>query len=145
MLSDIIDDFRELLRQKQVREVKVAERSLEEQARQTPDIMLQQTLYEFAADQIQREQLAEVESDFAFSVLEAPSASDIKVWPPTLLLCFLAAIVTFALVAGYILFVYPSLFNAADPLVLHEVVVHTGAHEAQRASISIGGPQHPAS
>jgi uncharacterized protein involved in exopolysaccharide biosynthesis len=120
VMKYMIDDFRELLRQKQVNDVKAAVRSLEEQARRTPDIILQSALYELVADQIQREKLAEVESDFAFTVIDGPSASDIKVWPPTRLLCLLAALAAFVIVAVYILFFHSEPLSTAAHLVLRD-------------------------
>jgi hypothetical protein len=62
--------------------------------------MIGQALYQLIVTQIQREKMAAVESDFAFMVIEPPSARDSKVWPPTLLLCLLAAMGTFAMVAS---------------------------------------------
>jgi hypothetical protein len=112
----IIDDFRELLRQKQLHDVKSAVASLNEEAAHTSDTMLQTVLYQLIANQIQREKTAEVEADFAFTVIEAPAASDIKVWPPTTLFCLLAALGTFTMVATYILFIHPSPLGPRVPL-----------------------------
>ena len=118
MMTYIVDDFWELLRQKQLRDVKVAVKSLEEEEARTPDPMIGQALYQLIVTQIQREKMAAVESDFAFMVIEPPSARDSKVWPPTLLLCLLAAMGTFAMVATYILFIHPSPLGQKAALLL---------------------------
>jgi len=103
VMGYVIDDFRELLRRKQIEDVRAAIASLNQQAALTSDVTLQSALYQLIADQIQREKIAEVQSDFAFTIIEAPSASDIKVWPPTLLLCLLAGLLTFCAAAACIL------------------------------------------
>jgi uncharacterized protein involved in exopolysaccharide biosynthesis len=120
ILGYVIDDFRELLRQKQVHDAKAAVDSLEEQARRTSDVLLQSELYQLIANQVQRGKVAEVQSDFAFTIIEAPSASDIKVWPRTRLLCLLAALATFAIIAVYILFIRSELVSTAAPLLLDQ-------------------------
>jgi hypothetical protein len=105
VLAYIVDDLRELVRNKQIREAKGAVASLKDEARRSSDPMIEAALYQLIATQIQREKMAEVQADFAFTIIEPSVASDIKVWPPTMLLCLLAAFATFAIAASYILFV----------------------------------------
>jgi hypothetical protein len=136
VMGYIVDDFRKRLREKQLRDVRAAINSLNDEAAHTSDPTLQGELYQLIADQIQREKLAEVQSDFAFTIIEAPSASDMKVWPPTALLSLLAALVTFVLVAGCILlFAAPGAGEA--PVLLTPTAVHQrGGEERQSSAVS---------
>jgi hypothetical protein len=136
VLGYYVDDFRELLRQRQHRDVKTAVKSMEAEAARTADTTLQQALYQFVANQIQRETLSEVESDFAFTIIEPPAASDQKVWPPTAVLCLVAAFVTFAMVATYILFIGPSARGQRAALLLPDDPGESpGGEERKRPSI----------
>jgi hypothetical protein len=106
VLGYIIDDLRELVRTKQIREAKGAVASLKDEAGRSPDPMIEAALYQLIATQIQREKMAEVQADFAFTIIEPSGASDLKVWPSATLFCFLAACVTFAMASIYILFIH---------------------------------------
>jgi uncharacterized protein involved in exopolysaccharide biosynthesis len=66
--------------------------------------MIESALYQMIATQIQREKLAEVQADFAFIMIEPPAAPDSHSWPPTLLLCMLAAFGGGSLLSIYVLF-----------------------------------------
>ena len=76
-----INDLRERLRSREVRNAADAVTSLDEQIKRISDSLLKQEIYELIATQIQREQLAEVEADFAFTVLQPPVSPDLPVWP----------------------------------------------------------------
>ena len=108
VLAYIVDDLRELVRNKQVREARAAVASLKEEAGRSSDPMIEAALYQLIATQIQREKMAEVQADFAFTIIEPSAASDLKVWPSTTLFCLLAAMATFAMAAIYILFIRSS-------------------------------------
>lgn len=81
ILTYEIDDLREMLRSREVHNAADAIASLTEQAKKTSDIMLVRQIYELIALQVQREKLAQVEADFAFSVLQPPVAPDLPVRP----------------------------------------------------------------
>jgi hypothetical protein len=104
VLGYVVDDLRELVRNKQIHEATAAVESLKDEAKRSSDPMIESALYQLIATQIQREKMAEVQADFAFTVIEPSAASDIKVWPSTTLFCLLAAFATFAMAAIYILF-----------------------------------------
>jgi hypothetical protein len=99
-----VHDLREQLRHRQIRDTIAAIGSLREEAKRSADPMIESALYQMIATQIQREKLAEVQADFAFMVIEPPAAPDHRSWPPTRLLCMLAAIAGASLVSGYVLF-----------------------------------------
>ncbi len=79
-----IDDLRERLRSREVRNAADAVASLNQQITRISDSLLKQEIYELIATQIQREELAAVEADFAFTVLQPPVAPDLPVWPRVL-------------------------------------------------------------
>jgi hypothetical protein len=84
ILGYAIDDLREKLRSREVRNAADAVASLSERVRGIPDTLLAREIYDLIAAQIQRQQLAEIEADFAFAVLQPPVAPDLPVWPRTL-------------------------------------------------------------
>jgi hypothetical protein len=79
-----IDDLRERLRSREVRNAADAVASLNQQIMRISDSLLKQEIYQLIATQIQREELAAVEADFAFTVLQPPVAPDLPVWPRVL-------------------------------------------------------------
>ena len=81
ILGYVIDDLRERLRSREVRNAADAVASLNQQVKQISDSLLKQEIYDLIATQIQRQQLAEIEADFAFTVLQPPVAPDLPVWP----------------------------------------------------------------
>jgi hypothetical protein len=76
ILSYYVDDLRDKLRGREVHEAAIAVGSLREEVNKTSDSLLQSQLYELMANQLQREKLAQVEADFAFTVIEPPVAPD---------------------------------------------------------------------
>ncbi|MHB8381108.1 MAG: Wzz/FepE/Etk N-terminal domain-containing protein [Candidatus Binataceae bacterium] len=92
MLGYYVDDLREKLRGRAVREATSAVDSMRAEARITSDSLLQQQLYELIAKQMQQLKLAQVQADFAFTVLEPPIASDKAYKPMVALDAFLAAV-----------------------------------------------------
>jgi len=98
----IVDDLREILRRRQIDDAKAAIDSLQQEAKRSNDPMIEAALYQLIAVQVQRQKTAEAQADFAFNVIEAPAASDVKVWPPTLIFCTVMALTTFAACASYI-------------------------------------------
>ena len=81
ILGYYVDDLRDKLRGREVHEAAIAVGSLREEINKTPDALLQSQLYELMANQLQREKLAQVEADFAFTVIEPPVAAD-KAYKP---------------------------------------------------------------
>ena len=76
VLGYYLDSLRDKLRNEEVQAGASAAASLEEEVRKSSDALLQTQLYELMARQIQREKIAEVQSDFAFKVVEPPVVPD---------------------------------------------------------------------
>ena len=81
MLGQYVDSLREKLRRREIQSATAAKASLEQAARTTPDLLLQEKLYELMARQVERENLAQVEADFAFLVIEPPVVSENRYGP----------------------------------------------------------------
>jgi len=81
ILGYAIDDLREKLRSREVRNAADAVTSLGARVGKISDTLLVREIYELIAAQIQRQQLAEIQADFAFEVLQPPVAPDLPVWP----------------------------------------------------------------
>jgi len=81
ILGYAIDDLREKLRSREVRNAADAVASLGERVGKISDTLLAREIYDLIAAQIQRQQLAEIEADFAFAVLQPPVAPDLPVRP----------------------------------------------------------------
>ena len=103
VLGFYLDSLRDKLRNEEVQAGASAAASLEEEVRKTSDALLQTQLYELMARQIQREKLAQVQSDFAFKVVEPPVVPDNYFAPKARHNATLAASITFALVCIWIL------------------------------------------
>jgi len=76
LLGWMIVDLREQLRKGALDESEASNRSLEDQARRTPDDIVRQQIYQQIAYELQRAALAKVQADFAFSVIDPPLADD---------------------------------------------------------------------
>ncbi len=76
-----IDDLREKLRSREVRNAADAVASLSEKVKQISDSLLVREIYDLIATQVQRQHLAEIEADFAFVVLQPPVSPDLPIWP----------------------------------------------------------------
>lgn len=85
ILGYYVDDLREKLRSRETKETAEAIESMKQEVRVTSDTLLQQQLYGLIANQMQQLKLAQVQADFAFSVLEPPVAPDRKYSPKRLL------------------------------------------------------------
>jgi hypothetical protein len=103
VLGFYLDSLRDKLRNEEVQAGASAAASLEEEVRKTSDALLQTQLYELMARQIQREKLAQVQSDFAFKVVEPPVVPDNYFAPRARRNATLAASITFAIVCLWIL------------------------------------------
>lgn len=76
ILGFYISDLRKLLRAEQIQDSTEAIASLRAETRNTEDSLLQKQLYELLARQVQQQKLAQVDADFAFRVLQAPTTPD---------------------------------------------------------------------
>lgn len=114
VLGFYIGDLRERMRHAQIRDATEAIASLRDEIRDTADNLLQTQLYELLARQIQQQKLAQVQADFAFKVLVAPTASDQPYQPKALLDAVLAGMLAFMLASAVILWRNPAP-NAAPP------------------------------
>jgi hypothetical protein len=103
ILGYYLDSLRDKLRNEEVQSAASAAASLLEEVRKTSDALLQTQLYELMARQIQRQKIAEVQSDFAFKVVEPPVVPDNYFSPKARHNATLAASITFALVCIWIL------------------------------------------
>jgi uncharacterized protein involved in exopolysaccharide biosynthesis len=72
ILGFYIDSLRERLRGETVNRASVAIATLESELGKTGDALLRNQFYDLIAHQIDRQKLAEVQADFAFSVIEPP-------------------------------------------------------------------------
>ncbi len=95
VLKFYIDDLREKLRLHEIRKAALAIESLKEQAAQTNDSLLQQDLYSLLAKQVQKQQLAKVQADFAFTVIDPPVVPDKPHRPKVMLSSAVAAALAF--------------------------------------------------
>lgn len=102
ILGYYINDLRDLLRGREIRDTSSAIDSLETEAASTPDALLRGELYELVARQVERKKTAQVEADFAFRVLDPPAASDWQYRPWVLLDCTLAALLALVLSAMWV-------------------------------------------
>lgn len=99
ILGYYIDDLRDVLRAREIRDTREAIDSLEAEASSTSDELLRTQLYDLAARQVERNKTAQVEADFAFRVLDPPFASYEPYRPSVALDTFLAAFLV-GLLAG---------------------------------------------
>jgi capsular polysaccharide biosynthesis protein len=101
-----IDDLRERLRSREVRNAADAVASLNQQVKKISDTFLVREIYELIATQIQRQQLAEIEADFAFTVLQAPVSPDLPIRPQVLVNTLGAGFIALMLSSISILLIY---------------------------------------
>ena len=85
LLGYIISDLRERLRAQELQQARTAVDSLTNEVKHTTDYVLQAQLYTLIAGQIQAMDLAEMQADFSFLVVDQPFAPDMFTWPPLLL------------------------------------------------------------
>src|SRR5262249_55461793 len=104
ILGYYVDDLREKLRSREVQSAGAAIESMKAEARGTSDALLQAQLYELIAKQMQQLRLAQVEADFAFTVLEPPAAPDKPYSPDVLLYSSIAGFLALIIAAGVALF-----------------------------------------
>ena len=103
ILEFAIDDLREKLRMREVRNAADAVASLQERVGKISDTLLVREIYELIAAQIQRQQLAEIQADFAFEVLQPPVTPDLPVRPRRTINALAAAFITLMIFAFAIL------------------------------------------
>jgi hypothetical protein len=103
VLGYYLDSLRDKLRNEEVQAGASAAASLDEEVRKSSDALLQTQLYELMARQIQREKIAEVQSDFAFKVVEPPVVPDNYYAPKARHNAVLAGSITLVLVCTWIL------------------------------------------
>jgi hypothetical protein len=99
ILGYAIDDLRERLRSREVRNAADAVASLEERVGKISDTLLVREIYELIAAQMQRQQLAEIQADFAFEVLQPPVAPDLPVRPRRIIIALGAGFAALTLVS----------------------------------------------
>jgi hypothetical protein len=105
ILTYEIDDLRERLRSREVHNAADAVASLNQRLKMISDSLLAREIYELIAVQIQRQQLAEIEADFAFTVLQPPVTPDLPVWPKSLINALASGLLAMALASACLLIV----------------------------------------
>ncbi len=92
VLSAYIALLRQRLQEREVASAESAVRALSKEAERTPDTQLQAAIYDIIARQLQRRDLAQVQADFSFRVIEPPVAPE---WPdvPSPVLATVAVVV----------------------------------------------------
>lgn len=128
VLGYYVNDLREKLRGREVQEATAAIDSMKGAARVTSDSLLQQQLYELIAKQMQQLKLAQVQADFAFTVLEPPIASDKPYTPKVALDTILAALL--ALFASCIV----AISKSGPSWPRHDVIHKSGDTDSERPS-----------
>lgn len=81
ILGLYIDRLRAQLRARDVRDIGVAAKSLQEEAGGTSDPLLRDDLYDLTARQIKKVRTAEANADFAFAVIEPPYVPPLRYRP----------------------------------------------------------------
>ncbi len=99
VLELYIEDLREKLRHREIQSAQAAKVSFEEEAKATPDVLLQTQLYELIARQVRRQKLAQVEADFAFVIIDPPVVDEKPYSPKVILDCVLAGILALFMLA----------------------------------------------
>ncbi|HLX38707.1 MAG TPA: Wzz/FepE/Etk N-terminal domain-containing protein [Candidatus Binataceae bacterium] len=103
ILAFEIDDLRERLRSREVHNAADAVASLNQRLKTISDSLLAREIYELIAVQIQRQELAEIQADFAFSVLQPAVAPDLPIWPKALINALVSGFLAMVLVSACIL------------------------------------------
>ncbi len=119
VLGFYISDLRERLRHETIQDATAAIVSLRAESKETADNLLQTQLYELLARQIRQQKLAQVQADFAFKVLEAPTTPDKPYRPKVLLDTVLAGMLAFMLTVAAILWRNPASTAGRARLALH--------------------------
>ena len=104
VLQQYIDRLRNQLRNQEVHYSKLAIDSLEDEAARSPDPMLRAALYGIVAQELEQEKTAEMEADFAFSVIEAPMVPDERYSPWRIIDPLAAGVLSFLAALGYLYF-----------------------------------------
>lgn len=102
ILGFYIEDLQNMLRAREIHEASLAIKSLEQEIPSTGDSLLQQDLYQLLAKQIQRQQLAQVQADMAFSIIDPPVTPDRPYRPKVLLSSAIAGFLTLIATCGTI-------------------------------------------
>ncbi|HEY6417651.1 MAG TPA: Wzz/FepE/Etk N-terminal domain-containing protein [Candidatus Binataceae bacterium] len=101
ILGYYLDSLRDQLRNEEVQSAASVATSLQDEIRKTSDALLQTQLYELMARQIQRETIAQVQSDFAFQVVEPPVVPDYAAYPIARDSATLVSAVTFVVLCAF--------------------------------------------
>ncbi len=91
-LGYYIEDLRRKLRDEQIRDTAGEIESMGEKAKATPDSLAANQIYKMVANEVQVQQLAMVEADFAFKVMENPNASDRPYSPNVVVIVGIASV-----------------------------------------------------
>jgi uncharacterized protein involved in exopolysaccharide biosynthesis len=100
-----LDSLRTKLRDEAVRKASVVAASLEAQAVKTSDPLLQSRLYQLAAQQLQRQIVAQAQADFFFSVVDPPVAPGV-IYSPSAKLNAIAGVFLGALLCSTMVLAY---------------------------------------
>ncbi len=101
ILGYYLDGLRDQLRNEEVESAASIAASLQDEIRKTSDALLQTQLYELMARQIQRQTIAQVQSDFAFRVVEPPVVPDFAAFPLARNIATLVSFVTLVVLCAF--------------------------------------------
>jgi LPS O-antigen subunit length determinant protein (WzzB/FepE family) len=104
ILGYYVDGLRDKLRQREIHDSSAAVTSLQDEVRATSDTLLAQSLYELMAKQLQRKKLAQVQAEFAFTVLEPPVAPLRPFYPRVLFSSAMAMVIGGVIASMAVLF-----------------------------------------
>ncbi len=103
ILGFYLESLRDKLRREQVTSAKAATAALRAEASGTSDTLLQDQLYGLVARQVQREELAQVEANFAFKVIDGPVVPDGPYSPWPLVDAILAGLLALVLASLWVI------------------------------------------
>lgn len=96
ILGYYLEALRNQLRRDEIESASAAIAALQAEVEKISDSMLREQLYDLLAKQIQRQRLAEIQTDFWFGVIQTPVVPDKPVKPTKLIDAMIAAVLGFA-------------------------------------------------
>jgi len=113
VLGLYIKNLSDKLRQAEAHSASLAAYALKDEASHSSDVLLQTELFQLMAHQLEQEKLAQVESDFAFKIIQSPVVPDRPYKPSVPFDTLLAALTAFLLVSFGVL-VHSSIASTSE-------------------------------
>lgn len=130
ILGEFIDELRELLRKHAVNVAQVAVKSLNGEIAKTSDALLIQQLDQLVAQQLQAQLTAEMQSDFAFTVDDAPATAEVLYSPWIVLDSVIAAALTPLFCLVWLVF-YEVVFKPQRALYMRRLAIEADGSEPE--------------